>query len=132
MKIIKKINKKITLFLTILFLKKRKGRQKKVTEIKLNVYVPIIESICIDSMDHDQVYEIRFHGKPVNKFPLKNSNIENMKEKNKIKEIFFSAKAPTRKIAKPKNKDKNRGINIRAKGINPLNISSCVKDMEIQ
>ena len=46
--------------------------------------------------------------------------------------MLFSAKAPTSKIAKPKNKDKNRGINIRAKGINPLNISSCVKDIEIQ
>ena len=103
---------------------KRKGKQKKVTEIKLKVYVPISESICIDSVDQDQVYEIKFHGKPVNKFPLKNSNMENTKEKNKINEIFFSAKAPVRKIAKPKNKDKNRGINIRAKGIKPLNISS--------
>ena len=84
------------------------------------------------SFDHDQVYEIKFHGKPVNKFPLKNSNIEKTKEKSKINEILFSAKAPTNKIAKPKNKDKNRGTNIRAKGIKPLNISSCVKDIEIQ
>ena len=94
--------------------------------------VSIDDNICIVSTDQDQVYEIRFHGKPVNKFPLKNSNIENTKEKNKIKEIFFSAKAPTRKIAKPKNKDKNRGINIRAKGIKLLNISSCVNDIVIQ
>ena len=82
--------------------------------------------------DHDQVYEIKFHGNPVNKFPLKNSNIEKTKEKNKINEIFFSAKIPTSKIASPKNKDKNKGISIRAKGIKPLNISSCVKDIEIQ
>ena len=46
--------------------------------------------------------------------------------------MFFSAKAPAKKIDKPKNKDKKRGINIRAKGIKPLNISSCVKDIEIQ
>ena len=106
--------------------------QKKVIEIKLNAYVPINDNIWIDSTDHDQVYDIKFHGKPVNKFPLKNSNIEKTKEKNKIKKIFFSAKAPTSKIAIPKNKDRNSGINIRAKGIKPLNISSCVKDIEIQ
>ena len=94
--------------------------------------MPIDDSICITSGDHDQVYEIKFHGKPVNKFPLKNSNIENTEEKSKMKEMLFSAKAPTSKIASPKNKDKNRGINIRAKGIKPLNISSCVKDIEIQ
>ena len=106
--------------------------QKKVIEIKLNVYVPINDNICINSTDHDQVYEIKFHGKPVNKFPLKNSNIEKTKEKNKIKKIFFAANGPTIKIAKPKNKDKNKGISIRARGIKPLNISSCVKDIEIQ
>jgi hypothetical protein len=83
-------------------------------------------------MDQDQVYEIKFHGKPVNKFPLKNSNIEKTKEKNKIKDIFFSEKGPTIKIANPKKKDKNKGISIIAKGIKPLNISSCVKDIEIQ
>ena len=106
--------------------------QKKVIEIKLNEYVPIRDNICITSADHDQVYEIKFHGNPVSKFPLKNSNIEKTKEKSKIKEIFFSAKDPTSKIATPKNKDKNRGIKTRAKGIKPLNISSCVKDIEIQ
>jgi len=106
--------------------------QKKVIEIKLNAYVPINDNICIDSTDHDQVYDIKFHGKPVNKFPLKNSNIEKTKEKSKINEIFFSAKVPTNKIANPKNNDKNKGINIMVKGIKPLNISSCVKDIEIQ
>ena len=59
--------------------------QKKVIEIKLNEYVPINDSICIDSTDQDQVYAIKFHGKPVNMFPLKNSNIEKTKEKSKIK-----------------------------------------------
>ena len=84
------------------------------------------------SVDQDQVYAIKFHGKPVNKFPLKNSNIEKTKEKSKIKKIFFSENGPTIKHANPKNNDKNKGINISAKGIKLLNIASCVKDMEIQ
>ena len=58
--------------------------QKKVIEIKLSEYVPIKDSIWIVSIDHDQVYEIKFHGNPVNKFPLKNSNMEKIKEKSKI------------------------------------------------
>jgi len=58
--------------------------------------------------------------------------ISAFEEKNKIKDIFFSEKGPTAKIVNPKNKDKNKGINIIAKGIKPLNISSCVKDIEIQ
>ena len=106
--------------------------QKKVIEIKLSEYAPIRDNTCTTSTDHDQVYEIKFHGNPVNRFPLKNSNIEKTKEKSKIKEIFFSTKVPTSKIASPKNNDRNSGINIRAKGIKPLNISSCVKDIEIQ
>ena len=106
--------------------------QKKVIEIKLNAYVPINDNICIDSTDHDQVYDIKFHGKPVNIFPLINSNIEKTKAKNKIKDILFSEKGPIAKIANPKNKERNNGINMRAKGIKPLNISSCVKDIEIQ
>ena len=101
-------------------------------EIRLNEYAPIKDSICTTSADHDQVYEIKFHGKPVNKFPLKNSNIEKTKEKNNTKKIFFSEKGPTTKVANPKNKDKNNGTNMREKGIKPLNISSCVKDIEIQ
>ena len=131
-KIIKKIKKKITFFLIILFWKKRKGRQKKVTETKLNAYVPINDSICIDSIDHDQVYEIKFQGKPVSKFPLKYSKIENDNEKSKIKLIFFSEKCPTINIASPKNIDKKKGIKVRATGIKFLKISSCVNDTEIQ
>ena len=90
------------------------------------------DNICKTSGDHDQVYEIKFHGNPVNKFPLKNSKIEKTKEKSIIKLILFFAKTPTNKIAKPKNKDRKRGISIRANGINPLNISSCVNDIVIQ
>ena len=131
-KIIKKDKAKTTFFKTIFFWKKRKGIQNKVIEIKLNEYVPIKDNICRNSSDHDQVYEIKFHGNPVNKFPLKNSKIEKIKEKIKIKLILLSAKEPTNKIARPKNKDKKRGINMRANGIKPLNISSWVKDIEIQ
>ena len=101
-------------------------------EIRLNEYAPIKDNICKTSDDHDQVYEIKFHGNPVNKFPLKNSNIEKTKEKRKMNAIFFLAKPPISKTASPKNKDKNNGISIRAKGIKPLNISSCVKDIVIQ
>ena len=128
----KKDKVKITFFKTIFFWKKRKGIQNKVIEIKLNEYAPIKDNTCKTSGDHDQVYEIKFHGNPVNKFPLKNSKIEKTKEKNKIKDIFFSEKGPTTKIASPKNKERNKGINIIAKGIKPWNISSCVKDIEIQ
>ena len=46
--------------------------------------------------------------------------------------MLFSEKRPTTKIANPKNKDKNKGINMRAKGIKLLKISSCVSDIEIQ
>ena len=44
--------------------------QKKVIEIKLNEYAPIRDNTCTTSADHDHVYEIRFHGNPVNIFPL--------------------------------------------------------------
>ena len=88
-------------------MKKNKRSTKKVIEIKLKEYVPIKESIWIDSIDQDQVYDIKFHGNPVSKFPLKNSNKEKIKEKNKIKLIFFSENEPATKMARPKNKDKN-------------------------
>ena len=119
-------------FRTIFFWKKRNGVQNNVIESKLNEYEPIKDNICEISNDHDQVYEIKFHGKPVNKLPLKNSKKEKTEEKSKIKLIFFLAKTPIAKIVKPKNKDKNKGINIRAKGIRPVNISSWVKDIENQ
>ena len=92
----------------------------------------MIDNICMDSNDQDHVYYIKFQGKPVNILPLKNSNTAKTKEKNKIEEIFFSIKGPIIKIAKPKNKDKKRGISIRAKGINILKISSWVSEIVIQ
>ena len=86
----------------------------------------------MNSRDQDQVYEIKFHGNPVSILPLKNSNIENTNEKIRIKKKLFSTYGPTNRIAKPKKIAKNSGINIREKGIKWLNISSCVKDIEIQ
>ena len=65
-------------------------------------------------------------------FLLQIQILKKTKEKNNIKKIFFSEKGPTTKVANPKNKDKNNGTNMREKGIKPLNISSCVKDIEIQ
>ena len=106
--------------------------QKKVIEIKLKEQAPIKDNNCIVSIDQDQVYETKFQGNPVNIFPLKNSNKEKNNEKIKIKEIFFSAKEPKIKIANPKNKDRNKGTSIAAKGINDSNAGSCVKDIEIQ
>ena len=84
------------------------------------------------SIDQDQVYEIKFHGNPVKILPRKNSKIENTKEKSKINEIFFSVNLPIIKIANPKKRERNKGINTKANGIKLLNISSCVKEIEIQ
>ena len=47
------------------------------------------EITWIISKDHDQLYAIKFHGKPLNIFPRINSKIENTSEKNKIKLIFL-------------------------------------------
>ena len=75
-------------------------------------------------MDQDQVYEIKFHGNPVNILPLMNSKKEKITEKNKINEIFLLTKRLVAKIVKPKNIDKNNGTSIRANGIKPLKLSS--------
>ena len=114
------------------FWKSKKGIQKIVIEKRLSEYAPNIDNTCIISVDQDHVYEIRFHGKPVNILPLINSNKEKITENNKIDEISLSINLPAIKIAKPKNKERNNGINTRAKGIKFLNISSCVRDIEIQ
>tara|TARA_Y100000746_G_C15094094_1_gene281453 strand:- start:46 stop:282 length:237 start_codon:yes stop_codon:yes gene_type:complete len=78
------------------------------------------------------VYEIKFQGKPVKIFPLKNSNAEKVSEKSKMKNMFLSEKGPTIKQASPKNIERKRGISKNEKGIRYLNASSCVKDIEIQ
>ena len=100
------------------------GIPAAITVNKLMPKTPTNAAICITSMFVDQIYPIKFQGNPVNKFPLRNSKIEKIKEKNKTKKIFFSASGPTIKIVIPKKRDKNNGISIAAKGINPLNISS--------
>ena len=89
--------------------------QKKVIEIRLTAYVPINDNICIDSLDHVHVYAIKFQGNPVSIFPLRNSNIEKINEKNKTKKIFLSANEDDIKTANPKKHDKNMGIIIKAK-----------------
>ena len=61
-----------------------------------------------------------------------NSKKEKTIEKNRIKEIFLLIKKLVTKIARPKNRDKNRGTSTKAKGINPLKASSCVREIEIQ
>jgi len=47
------------------------------------------EITWIISKDHDQLYAIKFHGKPLNILPRTNSKIENIREKNKTKLIFL-------------------------------------------
>ena len=46
------------------------------------------EITWIISKDHDQLYAIKFHGKPLNILPRINSKIEKTSEKNKTKLIF--------------------------------------------
>ena len=91
-----------------------------------------LSAIIVTSDSINMISEACSTGKPVNIFPLKNSKVEKITENNNMNEIFFSTKKPANQIAIPKNKDKNKGTNIRAKGIKPLNISSCVKDIAIQ
>ena len=76
----KKSRRNIIFFLYSFFWKKRNGIQKKVKESILSPYVPINDNICIDSLDHVHVYAIKFQGNPVSIFPLRNSNIEKIKD----------------------------------------------------
>ena len=50
----------------------------------------------------------------------------------KIEDIFLSQKFPIKTIGKEKNKDKNKGINIKLNGIKNLNDSSKVNEWAIQ
>ena len=70
-------------------MKNTKGKEKIVIETKLNEYVPINDKICKLLNEDDQLNAIKFHGKPVKIFPRKNSKIEKIKEKTKIKVIFL-------------------------------------------
>ena len=108
----------------ILWLPRIAGALATSTVIKLRPKTPVIETNWIIPSENVHTLPRRFQGNPVNKFPLRNSKIEKIKEKNKTKEILLSTKGPAIRIARPKNKDKNRGINIKAKGMKPLNNSS--------
>ena len=50
----------------------------------------------------------------------------------KIEDIFFSQKFPINVIGNEKNRDKNRGINIKLIGIKNMNDSSKVNELAIQ
>ncbi len=58
----------------------------------------------------------------------KKSASEKVKLIKKIEDIFLSQEFPINKIGNEKNKDKNRGINIKLIGINNLNVSSKVNE----
>ena len=73
-----------------------------------------------------------FHGKPVKILLLIKSEKENTKLINIIDEKFFSQKLPISIIGNEKNKDKNKGIKIKLKGIKILNVSSKVNECAIQ
>ena len=60
--------------------------------------------------------------------PRKKSAIEKAILIKKIEDIFFSQKLPINKIGTEKNKDKNKGINIKLNGIKNLKDSSKVKE----
>ena len=76
-------------------------------------------------MDQDQVYEIKFHGNPVNILPLMNSKKEKITEKNKINEIFLLTKRLVAKIVKPKNK-------VLALGDNPNSCRHCQSEQYVK
>tara|TARA_B100001029_G_C14663282_1_gene235568 strand:+ start:176 stop:361 length:186 start_codon:yes stop_codon:yes gene_type:complete len=59
---------------------------------------------------------------------LKKSDKAKTKLIKKIEDIFLSQKFPIKTIGKEKNKDKNKGIKIKLKGIKNLNESSKVKE----
>ena len=64
--------------------------------------------------------------------PRKKSAIEKAILIKKIEDILFSQKFPINKIGNEKNRDRNRGINIKLRGIKNLNDSSKVNECEIQ
>ena len=52
--------------------------------------MPIKESICSIGKNSENENDIRFHGKPDKIFPLKNSEIENVTEKIRIREMLLN------------------------------------------
>ena len=66
------------------------GLAKKEIHIILKPYVPTKESICNISRLSEKLNAIKFQGKPVKMFPLKNSvNPNNKENKNKLLTGFF-------------------------------------------
>ena len=66
------------------------GLIKKDIHKILKLYVPINDIICNISSFSEKLYAIKFHGKPVNIFPLKNSNSPSKREnKKKLLMGFF-------------------------------------------
>jgi len=84
----KKIHTTISFLLS--FKKKIAGLIKIDIHKVLRAYVPIKEVICIISRLLEKLYTIKFHGKPVNIVPLKNSVTPNkIENKNKLLIGFF-------------------------------------------
>ena len=85
--------KKIHTKTSILFSLKIKiaGLTKKDIHKILKPYVPINDIICNISRFSEKLYAIKFHGKPVKIFPLKNSINPNKREnKNKLLRGFLT------------------------------------------
>ena len=69
-----------------------------------------------------------FHGKPVKIKLLIKSDIAKIKLIKITDEISVLIKLPIITRGNEKNNDRNKGINIRAKGIKNLNVSSKVRE----
>ena len=92
----------------------------------------MIYNICKLSVDHEKLQLQIFHGKPVRILLLIKSESEKAKLIKKIEDILFSQKFAINNIGNEKNKDKNKGINIKLNGIKNLNDSSKVNELAIQ
>ena len=74
------------------------GLKKKLIHMILKPYIPVKDVICMISRMSEKLYAIKFHGKPVKIFPLKNSITPNKSEnKNRLLTGFF---IPIRKKGK--------------------------------
>jgi hypothetical protein len=125
----KKLTKK---YLILLLKKKTAGIKKNVMNKRFKEKSPIVDNICKLSIDHEKLYAQRFQGNPVRISLLIKSESEKAKLIKKIDDIFFSQKFPINNIGNEKNKDKNKGINIKLNGIKNLNDSSKVNELAIQ
>ena len=78
------------------------GLIKSEIQNKLNPNVPIIDIMLNNSGWLEKLKAIKFHGKPVKIYPLKNSIIPNNKEKRKNElTIFLNFKILNRYVAIP-------------------------------